>query len=67
MNKTETKSLEELKWLFEASTPSSIRKSIQTMLFAYIFEQERNGLDDDFKTNIENCQLLIGFFEKVVL
>ena len=56
---------EELNWLLEAGNPKDLTKTIQTVLFSYIFEQERNGLNDDFRSNVENCQLLLTFFENI--
>lgn len=59
------KNHEHLDWLLEYTTPTELRKSIQAMQFAYLIEQENSGLDDRFKQVVNDCRMLIDFFERL--
>lgn len=57
--------LEQLKELFEFTTPSNLRKSLQTTFFAYLSEQADTGQDGNFKQVIQDYQLMLEFLDKL--
>lgn len=61
----ETKQQESLNWLIEAVEPRRLSISIQSLLFSYMLEQEKSGIDADFKRNIENSKLLMRFLNEL--
>lgn len=61
----ELKQQESLNWLLEAVAPRKLSVSIQSILFAYLHEQERLGIEADFRKNIENCKLLMRFLNEL--
>lgn len=64
-NTSDSKALESLKELMEFTTPISIRKSLQTTLFAYLKEQAESGQDAHYKQVIIDYQLLIEFLDNL--
>ena len=59
------KNQEELNILLDAATPTQLAKTIQTLLFAYVLQQAKDGIHDDFAEHIDRCQLLICFFDEL--
>lgn len=53
--------LEQLKQLFEFTTPSQLRISLQRTLFSYLKGQADKGEDVDFKQVIVDFELLLDF------
>lgn len=57
--------LEQLKILFEFTTPSCLKKSLQTTLFAYLKEQADRGQDANLKLTIVDFELLLSFLDEL--
>jgi hypothetical protein len=53
--------VEGLKELFEFTTPSDLRKSLQITFFSYLKEQADKGQDKDQKQVIVDFELLFDF------
>lgn len=58
---SDEKALEQLKELFEFTTPSRLQTSLQRTLFSYLKEQADKGLDADHKQVIVDFELLFDF------
>ena len=56
---------EHLEKLFEFVTPKGLRKSVMSAFFIYLLEQDRRGLDGDFKEVVEDHYFLIDFLQKL--
>jgi hypothetical protein len=56
--------LEQIIILMEFTTPSSLKKSLQTTFFAYIKEQANRGQDANLKQVIVDYELLFDFLDE---
>lgn len=65
INTSDSKALESLKELMEFTTPITIRRSLQTALFAYLKEQAESGQDTHYKQVITDYQLLFDFLDNL--
>lgn len=57
--------LEQLKELFEFTTPNNLRKSLQTTFFAYLEEQAKKGQSSRFKEIVQDYFFLFEFLDKL--
>ena len=58
--------LEQLRELFEFTSPNSLRKSMHMTFFAYLEEQAgTNGMDMNFKEVIQDYFFLFEFLDKL--
>lgn len=61
----DNEALEQLKILFEFTTPYNLKKSLNSTLFAYLKENSESGLDSHFKQVVVDFELLLEFLDKL--
>lgn len=57
--------LEQLKIFMEFTTPTNLRKSLQTTFFAYLEEQAEKGQSERFKEIVQDYFFLFEFLDKL--
>ena len=62
---SDEQALKHLKILMEFTNPSQLRKSLLSTLFAYLLQEDAEGIDANYKTVVEDYFYLIDFLDKL--